>query len=132
LPVPAPSNRPQRYSASLELRVPTANGVSVATTRAQRIVASLSGYPVRMNVDTEGTRGTADLVFRVPRTNVQAAVARLSALGTVVGEYVNVQDLGAQVNATDRTIARLQKQLAELRAQTQTDDVKRKIAAITA
>src|SRR5207253_4316108 len=50
LPVPAPSNRPQRYSASLELRVPTANGVSVATTRAQRIVASLSGYPVRMNV----------------------------------------------------------------------------------
>jgi Domain of unknown function (DUF4349) len=131
LPVPAPSARPQRYSASLDLRVANANSVSVATTRAQRIIASLSGYPVRMHVDTEGKLGTADLVFKVPRTNVQQAVARLSALGTVVGEYVNIQDLGAQVNATDRLIARLQKQLADLRAQTQTDDVKRKIDAIT-
>ena len=43
-----------------------------------------------------------------------------------------MQDLTAQLNAGDRTIERLQKQLATLRAETQTDAVRATIAAVTA
>ena len=60
----------------------------------------------------EGTSrkaGSADLTLRIPRAHVQEAIARLSALGTITGEQVDVQDLQAGVNATDRTIARLQR-----------------------
>jgi hypothetical protein len=71
-------------------------------------------------------------VLRVPRAHVQQAIGRLSALGTIVGEQVDIQDLQAGINATDRTIARLQRQLAGLRAEPQTDAVKRRIAALTA
>jgi hypothetical protein len=64
---------------------------------------------------------------------VTEAISRLSALGTIVAEQVDVQDVQAGLNATDRRIARLQKQLAVVRAQdVQTDAVKRQIAALTA
>jgi hypothetical protein len=76
--------------------------------------------------------GHADLVLRVPRKNVQKAVARLRVLGTVTGEQIDIQDLQAGINTTDRTIARLQRELKSLRAQTQTDAVRRRIAAVTA
>jgi len=45
---------------------------------------------------------------------------------------VEVQDLQSGLNGTDRTIARLQRTLSDLRAQTQTVAVKRQIAAVTA
>jgi hypothetical protein len=125
-------SRVQQYEASLALRLPTAARVSAAVTRAQRIVTSLGGYPVSINADSGAKSASADLTFKVPRLHVQEAVARLSALGTITGEHVNVQDLQAGLNATDREILRLQRQLSDLRAQVQTDAVKRKIAALTA
>jgi uncharacterized protein involved in exopolysaccharide biosynthesis len=42
-----------------------------------------------------------------------------------------VQDLQAQVNATDTRIERLQRRLTELRAQDQTDEVKRQVESLT-
>ena len=63
---------------------------------------------------------------------MQEAVARLSALGTITGEQVDLQDLQAGINATNREIARLQQTLATLRAQPQTPVTERKIAALTA
>jgi hypothetical protein len=63
---------------------------------------------------------------------VQEAVIRLSALGTITGEQVDLQDLQAGINATGREIARLQRRLAVLRAQPQTPATQRKIAALTA
>jgi hypothetical protein len=129
-PTPAPSQkRIQRYGASLELQ---AKNVSDVVTRAQRIVASLGGFTSSVHLSTQKKQGHADLVLRVPRKHVQAAVARLRSLGAVLGEEVNIQDLQAGVNTTDRTIARLQRQLKTLRAETQTDVVKRQIAAVTA
>src|SRR5262249_29769730 len=126
-------SRAQRYGAYLSLRVPTAAGVSNAVKRALRIAASLGGYAVSVHAATASNGANADLTLEVPRGNVAEAMARLSALGTITGEQVEIQDAQAALNATDRLIARLQHQLAALRAQDpQTDAVKRQIAALTA
>jgi hypothetical protein len=127
--VPGAANRLQRYGASLTLRV---HGVSDTVKRALQIVGSYGGYPVSVHVSTARAGGYADLVAKVPRTDVQQAIARLAQLGTIVAEQVDVQDLQAGVNAADRTIARLQRQLAALRAQPQTPATTRQIAALTA
>ncbi len=127
---PSPT-RLQRYRASLELRVATPAKVSTATRRALAIARSLGGYPLAVDVDARGRSGYASLTLRIPRRNVQQAVTRLSALGTIVASDVRVEDLQAQVNATDTRIARLQRRLNELRAQEQTDDVKRQIESLT-
>jgi uncharacterized protein DUF4349 len=130
--VPAPnSGRLQNYRAYLELRVPTAGAVSSASQRAQSITRSLGGYVLAVTVDARSKKGSAELSLRVPRRNVQEAVARLSQLGTVVGENVQVQDLQAQVNANDRRIDRLQQRLRDLRTKEQTDEVQRQIEALT-
>jgi hypothetical protein len=130
VPAPAPG-RVQRYRAYVELRVENASDVSEASQRAQSITRSLGGYVLAVTVDARGKKGSAELTLRVPRQHVQEAVARLSQLGTVIAENVQVQDLQAQVNANDRLIERLQKRLADLRAKEQTDEVKRQVAALT-
>jgi hypothetical protein len=130
--VPSPSpGRLQNYRAYLELRVPTSGDVSSASQRAQAITRSLGGYVLAVSVDARGKKGSAALTLRVPRQNVQDAVARLSQLGTVVAENVQVQDLQVQVNANERRIERLQQRLRDLRAKEQTDEVKRQIDALT-
>ena len=101
--------RVQRYNASISLRL---RDVSSAVKSVQHITSSLGGYPVSIQVDAQGRRASADLVVKVPRVHVQEAIRRFSALGTITAEDVRVQDLEADLNATDRTIARLQKQLA--------------------
>ena len=129
----APSTtRPQKYSASLTLRVATPVAVSDAAKRAVAIAASLGGYVVSAHVDAGAKSASADLVVKVPKGNVRTAIARLSQLGTITGEQVDIQDLQVAVAGADRTIARLQRQLAALRAEQPTDAVTRQIAALTA
>jgi hypothetical protein len=130
--VPTSGKRLQRYTASLQLRVQTTAAVSRAAKLAVAIAAGLGGYVASVNVNASGRSGYADIRLRIPKPHVQDAVRRLSALGQIVGENVQVQDLQAGVNATDRLIARLQHDLALLRAQTQTRPVQRRIVALTA
>src|SRR5262245_23086603 len=131
-PLPAPSTaRGQRYGAALELRVANADDVASASRRAQAIARSLGGYVQSADVNARGKSGYATLRLRVPRANVQDAVARLSQLGTIVAEDVNVEDLQAKVNAGDRLVERLQARLRALRAQEQTPAVKAQIATLT-
>jgi hypothetical protein len=59
-------------------------------------------------------------------------VTRLSQLGTITSEEVDVQDVQPTLDAADRRIARLQNQLVTLRAQPQTTERDRAIAALTA
>lgn len=128
----APSaTRLQQYRASLELRVANAADVSAATQRALAITRSLGGYPLGVGVDARGRTGDASLTLRIPREKVQEAVTRLSELGTIIASNVQIEDLQVQVNATNKRLARLQRRLSELRAQEQTDEVKRQIAALT-
>lgn len=103
--------RVQRYNASLSLRLHDADGVSDSVKTVQRITASLGGFPVSIVAGAHGREASADIVVKVPRAHVQEAIRRFSALGTIVGEDVHLQDLQAGLNATDRTIARLQREL---------------------
>ena len=91
--------------------------------RAARSPRHSAATPSRCTRRPRRTPATADLTLKVPRSHVGQAIARLSALGTIIGEQVDVQDAQAGLNATDRTIARLQRQLGALRAQEQTDAV---------
>ena len=115
--VPSAPNRAQLYDATLSVQLADPKAVSDAVKRALRITASLSGYPTSVHAGSHGASSTADLVLKVPRTHVQEALARLSQIGTIVGEHVDVQDAQAGLNATDRTIARLQRRLKALREQ---------------
>jgi len=129
---PAPSStRVQRYGATIGLQVASPNAVSSAVKRALAITAALGGHPTSVHASSADKAGAADLVLRIPRRHVQEAVTRLSQLGTITSEQVDVQDLQAGLDATSRRIARLQRQLATLRAEPQTPERDRAIAAIT-
>jgi len=125
------AKRIQRYGTSLQLRVRDASALSDASKRAVAIAHALGGYEQRVNVDAARSSGYADLVMRIPKTHVQEAVRRLTALGTIVSENVHVQDLQGQVDATDRLIARLQQRLAALRLQPPDTETQQRIAALT-
>jgi hypothetical protein len=131
--LPTPSGkRVQSYSASLELQLPTPAAVSAASRRAVAIATSLSGYQQSVSLNAGGKTGYASIVLRIPRNNVRTAMSRLSTLGRVTSENVSIQDLQTQVNTTDQTITRLQRQLATLRTESQTTQVARQIAQLTA
>jgi Domain of unknown function (DUF4349) len=131
VPRPTPG-RVQRYSATLALHVPSTKALSNDTKEAVQIARALGGFASSVVVDTSGRTGYATIVLRIPKQNVQRAVTRLSAFGTIVGEHVSVQDLQAQVNATTAKIGRLERRLAALKLEPQTDQIERQIAALTA
>lgn len=126
LSVPATKQRVQVVGTTLSLRT---RDVSDGVKRAVRVVTSLGGYAVSVHAETQGKSATADLTLRVPRVHVPQAMSRLAQLGTIVAENVDVQDRTASLNATDRTIARLQKRLAGLR---KANAPKAQVAALTA
>jgi Domain of unknown function (DUF4349) len=125
-------SRVQRIGTQLSLRADSPAAVSSGVKWAQTIVTSLGGYVVSVHATSHGRSAVADLTLKVPRVHVQTAVARLSQLGTITAEQLDVQDETAGINVTNREIARLQRELRDLRAQEQTDAVKRRIAALTA
>ncbi|HUZ80886.1 MAG TPA: DUF4349 domain-containing protein, partial [Gaiellaceae bacterium] len=120
------------YGASLALRVATPSGISTGVQNALRITKSLGGYASSIHATTAGNTGSADLALKIPRAHVQEAIARLSALGTITAEQVDVQDLQAGLDTTALTIARLQRQLAALRAEPQSEINAGRIAALVA
>jgi hypothetical protein len=115
LAVPSMPGRVQVYGASLALRLSSATAVSDGVKSALHIASSLGGYPTSVHATSQAKVASADLVLKIPRAHIQEAIARLSALGTITSEQVDIQDKTAGLNANDRTIARLQQQLADLR-----------------
>jgi hypothetical protein len=128
--LPSATGRVQDYDATLSVRVEHAKDVSDGVKRALRIAASLGGYSASVHAETSGSRAVADLKLKIPRRHVQEAMARLSQLGTITDENVSTVDKTASLNATDRQIARLQKQLATLRADPQSPENTRRILAL--
>jgi uncharacterized protein DUF4349 len=132
LAVPSPTNRVQKYEATLSLRVEHSGDVSDGVKRALRIATSYGGYSSSVHAETHGSRAVADLTLRIPRSRIQEAMAKLAQLGTITDENVSTVDQTALLDTTDRTIARLQKQLATLRAEPKSDANDRRIAALVA
>ena len=131
-PIAPTRGRVQQYEASLSLRVANVEAVSLAVQSALRIAKSLGGYPVYVNAGSRAKNASADLTLKVPRAHVREALARLSQLGTITAEHLDIQDLQAGLNAADRTMGQLQRRLAELHAQEQTAVVRKQIAVLTA
>jgi hypothetical protein len=128
--VPSAKNRVQDYDATLSLRVEHPSDVSRGVKRALQIATSLGGYSASVHAETHGSNAVADLKLKIPRNHVQQAMAQLSQLGTITDENVSTVDKTAGLNATDRQIARLQKQLATLRANPQSPENDRRILAV--
>lgn len=126
--VPVSPGRLQKVTATLSLTVRSQAALSDATRRAVAAATSLGGHVDSIAV----SEGRARVVLAIPRNHVQAAIARLGRLGTIAGERFAVQDLSSGVAATERTIARLQRELKALRAQPSTPATQRRIAALTA
>jgi Domain of unknown function (DUF4349) len=130
--IPSAKNRVQTYDATLSLRVEHARDVSNGVKQALRITTSLGGFSESVHAETHGSSATADLRLRIPRSHVQEAMTKLAQLGTITDENVSTVDQTALLNTTEREIARLQKQLAGLRAEPQSPENDRRIAALVA
>ena len=110
------TGRAQRYVATLALAVEDTDALSVATQRALTIARDLGGYVVNVQYAT-GADGTSSLTLRVPSNRAGDAVTRLSALGTIVAQNVQIQDLQESLDNLDREVAKLRARIAALTVQ---------------
>jgi hypothetical protein len=113
---PAPTTgRAQRYSATLTLGVKDTDALSTATQQALAIARDLGGYVVSVQYAT-GDSGAASLTLRVPSGQAATAVTRLSDLGTILAQNVQIDDLQESLDTLDRQLTRLRAQVAALTA----------------
>jgi Domain of unknown function (DUF4349) len=113
---PAPAgDRAQRYSAQLAIEVADTDALSDATQRALMTTRDLGGYVVSVSYASSDS-GTATMTLRVPTAKVQEAIVQLSALGTIVSQNVQIDDLQEQVDALAKREATLRGQIARLSA----------------
>jgi hypothetical protein len=113
---PAPTTgRAQRYSAQLTLSVKDVDALSDATQQALRITRDLGGYLVTASYATSDS-GMSSLTLKVPTANVQDAVVRLSALGKIVSQQIQIDDLQGQVDELTKRETALREQIARLSA----------------
>ena len=120
---PAPTTgRAQRYSAQLTLSVKDVDALSDATQQALRITRDLGGYLVTVSYATSDT-GVSSLTLKVPTANVQDAIVRLSGLGTIVSQQVQIDDLQGQVDELTKRETALREQIARLSARLAATDL---------
>jgi hypothetical protein len=112
--------RAQRYVASLTLSVEDTDALSEATQRALAIARDLGGFVGSVRYAT-GDDGGASVTLRVPSARAADAVTRLSALGTIVSQNVQIDDLQESLDGFDRTIERLRTRIATLTERLRTD-----------
>jgi hypothetical protein len=120
---PAPTTgRAQRYSAQLTLSVKDVDALSSATQQALRITRDLGGYLVTASYATSDT-GSSSLTLKVPTANVQQAIVRLSGLGKIVAQQVQIDDLQGQVDELTKRENTLREQIARLSARLTATDL---------
>jgi hypothetical protein len=115
--LPISPGRLTEVHASLRLRVSSVSRLSKATARAMKITRNLGGFVQSVDYGTpSGGNGDAYLTVRIPVARVQQAVARFTALGTILSQHLSIRDLQDQSNAEVLRILRLRQLAAELRA----------------
>src|SRR6185312_14829965 len=103
-------------AASLQIRVPSVDALSAATSRATRIATSLGGYAQSVDYRTpQAGNGAAYIELRVPAENVKLAIARLGSLGTIVSQELSVTDLEQTFKTQSAQIAQLRRRIGALR-----------------
>ena len=113
---PTPTTgRAQRYSAQLTLSVKDVDSLSAATQKALQITRDLGGYVVSVSYATSDT-GVSSLTLKVPAAEVQDALVRLTGLGKIVSQQVQIDDLQGQVDELTKRETVLRGQIARLSA----------------
>jgi hypothetical protein len=120
--VPPASGRHQDYEAFMTLRVKDLDALTDRTNEAMRIVRSFGGYVASVQQSTPtGRPGQADLVVRVPVGHVEAALVRLSDLGTVLDRQLSIVDLEQALRQQQDRIVRLKLFIARASEQLKRD-----------
>jgi Domain of unknown function (DUF4349) len=109
------TGRAQRYSATLSLQVDDTSALSDATQQALVIARDLGGYVVSVHY-ASGEDGAASMTLRVPTTAAADAVTRLSSLGTILAQDVQIDDLQESLDTLDRRVEQVSTQIAALTA----------------
>jgi hypothetical protein len=116
-PLPSAS-RAQDYSARIKLHVKNSDELSEAVQSAIRSTRQLGGYVTYVDYGTSGNEdGDAELSVRVPVGRVQTAIARFSALGTILEQQTEIRDLQGQIDRSTRDIQRRRDRIAKLEAE---------------
>jgi hypothetical protein len=105
-----PKNRLVHAVASLQVQVKSRSELSNRTNEASQIVGSFGGYAqsVRYQNSRSGY-GEAVLALRVPVQKAQAAIAKLSTLGTLLSQQVSTQDLQTKLTQQNSGIGSLRR-----------------------
>ncbi len=120
---PAPAtDRAQRYSAQLAIEVEDTDALSSATQQALTTTRELGGYVVSVSFASADS-GTATMTLRVPTAKVQDAVVRLSSLGTIISQQVQIDDLQGQVDELAKQETALRARIARLSARLTATDL---------
>ena len=120
--VPPDTGRRQDYQASMTLRVKDLDALTDRTNEAMRVVRSFGGYVASVQQATgSGKPGQADLVLRVPVGHVEAALVRLSELGTVLYRQLSIVDLEQALRQQQQRILRLKLFIARATEQLKRD-----------
>ena len=111
--VTIPQHRLVHAVASLQVQVKSRSDLSAKTNEASQIIGSFGGYA--QSVRYENSRhggGDAVLALRVPVQKAQAAIAKLSTLGTLLSQQVSTQDLQAKLTHQNSGIGSLRRAIA--------------------
>jgi Domain of unknown function (DUF4349) len=116
---PGPSaSRAQDYSANIKLHVKNPDELSEAVQSAIRSTRQLGGYVTYVDYGTSGAKdGDAELSVRVPVGRVQTAIARFSALGTILEQQTEIRDLQGRIDRITRDVQRRRDRIAKLEAE---------------
>ena len=117
---PAATDRARRISATLTVEVDDSDSVARATQQALDVTRALGGYVVSSTVTT-GQNAAGTMTLRVPVGNVQRAIAQLSALGEIVAQQVQVEDLQQTLDGLRARRASLAAQIARITARLESD-----------
>ncbi|MEA2424796.1 MAG: hypothetical protein QOH13_1206, partial [Thermoleophilaceae bacterium] len=95
---PAPFRATEEH-ASFTLQVENRDELGRATQQAMRIVRTLGGYVVSAQTSQPGDgQGDSTLTVKVPIGHVQQAITRLSGLGHILSQDIQLTDLQAPIN----------------------------------
>ena len=111
--LPPSGSRAQIYGVDVVLRV---SDLSSTTKQAIQLTRGWGGYLVSVDYGSGSKSGEAYMVLRVPIVKVQPAVARLTALGTIITDHVSIQDVQGQLNKRYSQMQALRVKIADLRA----------------
>jgi len=111
--VTIPQHRLVHAVASLQVQVKSRSDLSAKTNEASQIIGSFGGYAQSVRYEnSRGGGGNAVLALRVPVQKAQAAIAKLSTLGTLLSQQVSTQDLQTKLTNQTSAIGSLRRAIA--------------------